>query len=584
MRKHSIRIGILLLLLTACLVPLAAQDLRLRKRLGDIFEPMFMFVPASNGGGLITEPSGTIRFLYRVGPGHEGSGAFLYEDVSHDGGESWFLGQLSLNTGRGSRGEVVESHPYTGEIYLMFTRGDGRLLRTQNHRAQWKAEVRLPFHVNFTTGSFIWLRQLEPSGFHRMVAAVPAEGGVVTYTSDDDGENWNGPSNLIFSPEFPGRWANPAASPQMIELEDGKLWMVFRNSQDHLWECFSDDWGKSWSESRASRFIGVFSNVRLKRIPDGRLLILWLNSIPRTGVVWQDSFHNTARDVLHAAVSEDNGASWIGFREVALGRQRHELVFSAVPAYDAGIHHQKFTVTKDNKVILFTGQDDDGIGRESLHRQARIFDLGWLYENSRFTDFSDGYEDLCVFKLSSARWGNTNYYSRVPGATLIEHPDRPFRRVLQLGRELCDWVFNDQDGACWNFPIGKTGSLETRIRLRKGFKGGRISLTHCFYNPSDNGGDNAAMYVLDIPADGKMNVATSLEPERWYTLRLEWNGVSDEQIHSCKIFVDGQQQAESLRLQNPSPNGICYVRFRSTAEKEDLAGFLVESIRADIDW
>jgi len=562
----------------------ASQDVRLTKRLGDVFEPVFMFVPTSNGGSLITEPDGTVRFLYRLGPGHEGSGAFVYEDISRDGGESWFLEQLSLNTGRGSRSEIAEVHPFTGEIYLMFTRGDGRLLRTRNQRTLWNQEIRLPFRVNFTTGSFIWLQQEEPSGFHRLLAAVPAEGGVVTHYSDDDGVTWSGPSNLIFSPEVPGRWTNPAASPQMVELENGKIWMLLRNSQDHLWECFSDDWGTSWSEARPSPFTGVFSNLRLKRIPDGRLLLLWLNSMPRTGVTREGSFHNTARDVLHAAVSEDDGRTWIGFREVALDRRRHELIYSQVPAYDAGIHHQKFTVTKDNKVIVFTGQDDEGIGNESLHRQALIFDLGWLYESSRSTDFSQGYEDLCVFKLSGDRWGKTNYYSRVAGATLVEHPERPFRRVLQLGREKCDWVFNDQDGACWNFPIGKSGILETRILLRRGYRGGLISLTDCFYNPSDNGGDEAAMYVFVIPEDRRVNLATVLEPERWYTIRLEWNGTQDEEIHSCKVFVNGQQQPESLRLLNPSPNGICYVRFRSTASQEDLAGFLVESIRAEIIW
>jgi hypothetical protein len=569
--------------LTACSF-LAAQDVRLPKRLGEVFEPVFMFVPASNGGSLITEPGGAVRFLYRTGPGHEGSGSFLYEDISQDGGESWFLEQLSLDTGRGSRSEIAEVHPFTGEIYLMFTRGDGRLLRTRNRRTLWSEEMRLPFRVSFTTGSFIWLREEEPSGFHRLLAAVPAEGGVVTYYSDDDGLTWSGPSNLIFSPEVPGRWDNPAGSPQMVELENGKLWMLTRNSQDHLWESFSDDWGKSWSDARPSRFIGVFSNVRLKRISDGRLLVLWLNSMPQSGVTLEGSFHNTARDVLHAAVSEDDGLTWIGFREVALDSRRHDMIYSRVPAYDAGIHHQKFTVTEDNKVIVFTGQDDDEIGRESLHRQALIFDLGWLYESSRFTDFSQGYEDLNVFKLSSDRWGNTNYYSRVPGATLIEHPGRPFRRVLHLGREKCDWVFNDQDGACWNFPIGRAGSLETRIRLRKGFAGGLISLTNCFYNPSDVAGEAAAMYVFDIPADRKIDVATTLEPERWYTIRLEWTGTLDDQIHSCRVFVDGVQQPGSLRLLNPSPDGICYVRFRSTAPQEDLAGFLVESIRAEITW
>lgn len=572
----------LTLAICLCYPAARAQDLRLSIRPSDVFAPVFLFVPASNGGALITDPEGAVRYFYRTGPGNEGSGSFVYEDVSYDGGESWYLGQLMLDTGKGSRSEVTEVNPYNGEIYMMYTRGGGRMIRTQDNRSTWSEERRLPFRVTFTTGNFIWLNEEESTGFHRLVAAAPAEGGVATYYSDDDGQTWNGPSNLIYAPAVPGRWDNPAGSPQMVEFDNGKIWMLTRNSQDHLWECFSDDWGKTWTEPRPSRFIGVFSNVRLKRIPDGRLLILWLNSMPRSGVNREGSFHNTARDVLHAAVSEDDGRSWIGFREVMLGRRRHELVFSHLPAYDAGIHHQKFTVTRDRKVIVFSGQDDDTIGRESLHRQAVIFDLGWLYERTRSTDFSDGYDNLSVFKLSKERYGVTNYYSRILGATLIEHPSQPFRKVLQLGRESCEWVFNEQDGACWNFPAGLQGQVRTRILLRQGFKGGLISLTHCFYNPSDSAGDMAAMYVFEIPADGKINVATTLETNRWYDIRLEWNGCRDEEVHSCRVYIDDVLQPERLSLRNPCRDGLSYVRFRSTAQEEDLAGFLVESIRADI--
>ena len=90
------------------------------------------------------------------------------------------------------------------------------------------------------------------------------------------------------------------------------------------------------------------------------------------------------------------------------------------------------------------------------------------------------------------------------------------------------------------------------------------------------------MYVFEIPEDGKINVATTLEADRWYDIKLEWNGCGDEEIHSCRVYIDDVLQPERLRLRNPGGDGLCYLRLRSTAEEEDLAGFLVESIRADI--
>jgi len=563
---------------------LGAQDYRLPVPMEEIFAPVSLFSPVSNGGSLITDPEGILRYIYRLGAGNEGSGALLYADISRDGGETWHFKQILHNTGEDSRSEIAEVNPYTGEIYLMYTRSGGRLIKTTKMRSQWDESIALPFTINFTTGSFIWLSTNESSEFYRMVAAVPVENGVVTYISDDDGETWQGPSNLLTSPEFSGRWLNPAGSPQIIELHNGKLWMLMRNSQDHLWEYYSDDRGETWSQGRASRFTGVFSNVRLRRIPDGRLLIMWLNCMPRTGVTREGSFHNTARDVLHAAISNDDGLTWRGFREVMRGKRRHSLIFSQVPAYDAGVHHQKFAVTKEKKVIVFSGQDDNQIDRETGHRQAVIFDLEWLYQPETEVDFSAGYEDLCVFKLSQERWGDTNYYSRVLGATLIEHPEQPFRKVLQLGREKCEWVFNQQDGASWNFPIGKKGELTTRILLRNGFKGGLISLIDVFYNPSDPGGEEAAMYVFDIPADRAVNLTSRLETGQWYDIKLAWDGTDDTRENRCRVFINDIAQPWSLRLLRPSRNGISYVRFRSTAEEEDLAGFLVESIRAKVEW
>ena len=304
--------------------------------------------------------------------------------------------------------------------------------------------------------------------------------------------------------------------------------------------------------------------------------------MPRSGLSREGSFHNTARDVLHAAISSDEGVTWRGFREVMLDSRRHSLVYSRLPAYDAGVHHQKFTVTKNNKVVVFSGQDDDTILRDTGHRRGKIFDIGWLYAFQRSTNFSREYEDLCVYKLSERRWKGTHYYSRILGATLIAHPTKAYRKVLHLGRERCDWVFHEQDGACWNFPVGKTGSLGTRLMLRKGFKGGAISLTNVFYNPSDNRGEDAAMFVFDIPEDGQINFATRLETDRWYDLLLEWDGTTDKDTHFCWVSIDGVRQAMKLRLQNISRDGICYVRLRSTAEEEDLAGFLVESINAQV--
>ena len=136
MKSHQRMSRILCLLAGALLFIRVAltQEVKLSLPLEDVFEPVNVLAPASNGGSLITDPDGTLRFLYRTGPGQEGRGAYVYQDVSCDGGQTWQLGGVFVNTGEGSQSEIAEINPYTGEIYLIYTRDGGRLIRTIRDR------------------------------------------------------------------------------------------------------------------------------------------------------------------------------------------------------------------------------------------------------------------------------------------------------------------------------------------------------------------------------------------------------------------------------------------------------------------
>ncbi|MFC2075559.1 sialidase family protein [candidate division KSB1 bacterium] len=597
-------------------INLSAQDCTLPIPVDSIWEPQFIYTHSSNNGTPIIEPDGkTIHFYHRRASFDSGSINVLYEDVSYDGGYTWYFDKPVLNTGDKSRWELANVNPYNGEIYLMYVRdAKGRLIRTTDNRTKWSDEITLPFTFDFTSGSLIWLEDIESSGFHRMIMATTHGNDTLrsgydftremyTYHSDDDGQAWAGPSARIYSGnswKAPSNMkmyiGSPDWSPFMVELEDGRIQMFTRNDKLYHWQFFSDDRGVTWDKGQPTRFYGIFSNTRYIRIHDGRIVHMWLNSIP-----WHDketgvrvlSGHNTARDIIHAAISDNEGKTFRGYREVTVDPQCHDSLYSVVPSYDAGQHHQKFVVTKDNKVIVWTGQDDYDILRESKHRQTVIFELGWLYETKRNIDFSNGYEGLHVWKLSDDRVGATNYRSRILGATIIDHPTQAGKKTLELrsennekvnfydteGTKFTYGVLTPQDGAVWNFPTGPEGSVSTRILLRSGFKGGMISLTNGFWNPADPRGDEMAMYSLNIPANGQINSTTTLAKEKWITLTLGW----DKSNMACKVYVDNVLQKQTLPIKNkPGIDGINYVRFRSTAESEDLGGFLVESIEADV--
>ncbi len=78
------------------------------------------------------------------------------------------------------------------------------------------------------------------------------------------------------------------------------------------------------------------------RLKDGRLLLFFNSTTPlpeedrtddvsireeqKTGETWEDVFTN--RDILHAAISDDDGVSSYGFRELYLNPLRNESDFA----------------------------------------------------------------------------------------------------------------------------------------------------------------------------------------------------------------------------------------------------------------
>ena len=107
--------------------------------------------------------------------------------------------------------------------------------------------------------------------------------------------------------------------------------------------------------------------------------------------------------------------------------------------------------------------------------------------------------------------------ARVAGAERIAHPSKRGAWVLHVRRP-------DEkagDGAAWNFPSGRTGSVTLRIRLSKGFAGAVVTLTDRFVYPDDADLDKVA-FALPLPVDGRIEPDATLKPDEWHTLKLAW--------------------------------------------------------------
>lgn len=197
---------------------------------------------------------------------------------------------------------------------------------------------------------------------------------IVALYSDDLGENWNTSNNtlrVMIDSKKNTRYG--AIEPDIVQLSNGELWMLIRTNKGRLYESFSFDEGSSWTKPLPSKLISSDSPADILKLKDGRLIV-FLNMNQR----WDDpqSYAFGGREVLHAIISNDDGKTWSGGREVLRTNEKQEGEISG----DRGTAYTSSIETNDGNILFVSGQGDG--------KSISIFSPDWLeqdviYENSR---------------------------------------------------------------------------------------------------------------------------------------------------------------------------------------------------------
>lgn len=107
--------------------------------------------------------------------------------------------------------------------------------------------------------------------------------------SVDEGQTWKLHGAVKSRP-----WA---LENMIVELKDGRLWMLIRTGSGVLWESYSSDKGRSWCEGSASAIKSPGSRFFISRLASGNLLLV--------------NHHKfIGRSHLTAQLSRDEGATW----------------------------------------------------------------------------------------------------------------------------------------------------------------------------------------------------------------------------------------------------------------------------------
>jgi predicted neuraminidase len=144
--------------------------------------------------------------------------------------------------------------------------------------------------------------------------------------SQDKGRTWN----LYGSLKAP----NWALENMVVELRDHRLWMLIRTGSGFLWESFSTDRGKTWSEPAQTTIANPGSRFFIQRLSSGSLLLV-------------NHYRFQRRSHLTAQISIDEGKTW---NDGLLLDERPDV------SYPDGVQ------TKDGSITIAYDRDRKGAG------------------------------------------------------------------------------------------------------------------------------------------------------------------------------------------------------------------------------
>ncbi len=273
---------------------------------------------------------------------------------------------------------------------------------------------------------------------------------VLTLLSDDDGETWSEapqPLNIEIDSGKATRYG--AIEPDVIQLKNRALWMLIRTNKGTFYESFSQDSGEKWTTPKPSKFVSSDSPAAFLRLKDGRI-ILFFNMNQR----WDNpnSYAFGGREVLHAAITGDEGKTWKGFREVL----REDSQKAGKEKGDRGTAYPSAVETSDGKVILVSGQGES--------KSIVLFDPDWLEETST---------------------------RLIPPATEND-----------LSEE-AEWV--------QNFPASKNGEIEIKLDLTKNSPPLRVALNDHFSIAADSLASANSVFVFSFTPKSTMEGISTMK-------------------------------------------------------------------------
>jgi sialidase-1 len=274
--------------------------------------------PRNSECAFVTLRDGAILMVYSHFYGNSSSdygNARLSSRISRDGGRTWSDRDKVEVPNEGGMNVMSVSllRLQDGRIALFYARKNAHadcipMVRYSTDEAETWSEARpcitdMPGYYVLNNDRVIQLRSgrlLMPVAMHQS-PTMPWQdrGRIFCYRSDDGGLSWQR------GPEVANPDSVVTQEPGVVELRDGHVLMFMRTNAGVQYLSRSPDGGLSWSPASRSSIVSPLSPASIKRLPDGRRLVMVWNRNDGS-----DPEIRGKRTPLTIAFSRNEGRTW----------------------------------------------------------------------------------------------------------------------------------------------------------------------------------------------------------------------------------------------------------------------------------